>query len=124
MCCRSFFVLLYFFCWPLCCLFFFDIQILITPLVSSNSSYSTIEIRENVFCFDIILLQCGPHCVDMRDYLREMTFNYFERKFSNYIFLSVGVHHSKRIRYQSISNTLSYIWISTPLKTDMGHCKC
>jgi hypothetical protein len=27
--------------WPLCCLFFFDIWILITPLVSSNSSYST-----------------------------------------------------------------------------------
>ena len=25
--------------WPLCCLFFFDIRILITPLVSSNSSY-------------------------------------------------------------------------------------
>ena len=25
--------------WSLCCLFFFDIRILITPLVSSNSSY-------------------------------------------------------------------------------------
>jgi hypothetical protein len=31
--------LLHFFFWPLCCLFFFDIRILITPLVSSNSSY-------------------------------------------------------------------------------------
>ena len=29
-----------FFLWPLCCLFFFDIRILITPLVSSNSSYN------------------------------------------------------------------------------------
>jgi hypothetical protein len=37
--CRSLFVLLYFFFWPLCCLFFFDIRILITSLVSSNSSY-------------------------------------------------------------------------------------
>ena len=36
--CRSLFVLLYFFFWPLCCLFFFDIRILIAPLVSSNSS--------------------------------------------------------------------------------------
>ena len=36
--CRSLFVLLYFFFWPLCCLFF-DIRILITLLVSSNSSY-------------------------------------------------------------------------------------
>ena len=48
--CRSVFILLYFFFWPLCCLFFFfwplcclfffDIPVLlITPLVSSNSSY-------------------------------------------------------------------------------------
>ena len=28
-----------FFLWPFCCLFFFDIRILITPLISSNSSY-------------------------------------------------------------------------------------
>ena len=91
----------------LCCLFFFNIWILNIPLLSSNSSYNTTKIRENLFCFNIILLQYGPHCVDIRDYLREITFNYFERKFSNCIFLSVGVHHSTRIRYQSISNTLS-----------------
>ena len=36
--CRSLFVLLYFVFWPLYCLYFFDIRILITPLVSSNSS--------------------------------------------------------------------------------------
>ena len=36
--CRSMFVLLSFFFWSLCCLFFFDTQILIIPLVSSNSS--------------------------------------------------------------------------------------
>ena len=35
--CRSLFVLLSFFFWPLCCLSF-DLRILITPLVSSNSS--------------------------------------------------------------------------------------
>ena len=39
--CRSLFVLLYFFFWPLCCLFFFDIRILIAPLVSSNSFLNT-----------------------------------------------------------------------------------
>jgi len=38
--CRSLSVLLYFFIWPLCCLFFFDLRILITPLISSSSSYS------------------------------------------------------------------------------------
>ena len=40
MICSSLFVLLYFFFWSLCCLFF-DIQILITHLVSSNSSYNS-----------------------------------------------------------------------------------
>jgi hypothetical protein len=34
---RSLFVLLYFFFWPLCCLFFFNLQIQVTPLVSSDS---------------------------------------------------------------------------------------
>ena len=33
-CCLSF--------WPLCCLFFFDIRVLIMSLVSSNSSYNTL----------------------------------------------------------------------------------
>jgi hypothetical protein len=48
--CRSLFVLLYFFFWPLCCLFF-DIRILITPLISSNSSY--------------IFLGCSPDCLSI-----------------------------------------------------------
>jgi hypothetical protein len=37
--CRSLAVLLYFYFWTLCSLFFFDIRILIAPLVSSNSSF-------------------------------------------------------------------------------------
>ena len=37
---RSLFVLLYFSFWPLCCLSFVDLRIMITPLVSSNSSLS------------------------------------------------------------------------------------
>jgi len=37
--CRSLFVLLYFFFWPWCCLFFFDIRVLITPLVFSLFLY-------------------------------------------------------------------------------------
>jgi hypothetical protein len=36
------FVLLF---WPLCCLFFYDIRILITPLVSSNSSAMECPLR-------------------------------------------------------------------------------
>ena len=36
--CRSLLVLLSFYFWPLCCLSFFDLRFLITPLVSSNSS--------------------------------------------------------------------------------------
>ena len=36
--CRSLLILFSFFFWPLCCLFLFDIRILITPMVSSNFS--------------------------------------------------------------------------------------
>ena len=49
--CRALFVLLYFFCWPLCCLFFFDIRILITPLVSSNSSYQILLFIQDVLWY-------------------------------------------------------------------------
>ena len=35
----SLFVLLYFFFWPLCCQFFYDLRILITPVVSYNCSF-------------------------------------------------------------------------------------
>ena len=45
MICRSLFVLLYLFLWSLCCLFIFVIRILITPLASSNSSYSKSQIN-------------------------------------------------------------------------------
>jgi hypothetical protein len=36
--CRSLIDLFSFFFWPLCCLFLFDLLILVTPLVSSNST--------------------------------------------------------------------------------------
>ena len=43
--CRSLFVLLYFFFWPLWYLFFFDIRILFTSLVSSSSASWTTTVR-------------------------------------------------------------------------------
>jgi hypothetical protein len=43
--CISLFVLLYFFALPLCCLSFFDLRILISPLISSNSSSR--EVKRN-----------------------------------------------------------------------------
>ena len=59
--CRSLCVLLSFFFWPLCCLPF-DLQILITPLVSSNSSYSWryfIGVRVKCLCvFLLFILEC------------------------------------------------------------------
>ena len=41
--CRLLFVLLSLFFWLVCCLSFFDLRILITPFVSSHSSYSRTE---------------------------------------------------------------------------------
>ena len=52
--CRSLYVLLYFFFWPLCCLSF-DLRILITPLVSSNSS-CLVWVTSSTIKLDCILL--------------------------------------------------------------------
>ena len=51
--CRSLLVFLYFFPWLLCCLFFFDLRILIIPLVPSNSSYELLLLdpQFSVQCF-------------------------------------------------------------------------
>jgi hypothetical protein len=51
--CRSLFVLLSFFFWPLCCLSFFDLRILIASLISSNSSHNN-AVR-TVICDDRII---------------------------------------------------------------------
>ena len=51
--CRSLFALLYLFFWPLGCLFFLDVRILINPLVSSNSVSGVWKFKEKVkdrFC--------------------------------------------------------------------------
>ena len=48
--CRSLFVSLYFFFWPLCCLSF-DLRILITLLVSSNYSYLFIYLFFYLFIY-------------------------------------------------------------------------
>jgi hypothetical protein len=66
MSCRSLFVLLYFFFWPLCCLFFY-LRILITHMVFSNSSSDSsishcqyvvkITSPKTLFCFLAILIK-------------------------------------------------------------------
>jgi hypothetical protein len=60
MLCRSLFVLLSFLFFPLCCLSFIDLWILITPLVSSNSSSHTLSI----YIIGIIMKNvcCGLNC--------------------------------------------------------------
>ena len=48
--CRSLCVLLFFFFWPLCCLSFFDLWILITSLVSSNCFHTIVVNFSILFC--------------------------------------------------------------------------
>ena len=77
--CRSLFVLLFFFVWPLCCQFFFNLRILITLLVSSSSSYTCmlkyityfpkentkIVMHSNV-CYDNIIHEMGAMVTIMK----------------------------------------------------------
>jgi hypothetical protein len=48
--CGSLFVHLYFVFWPLCCLFFFDLRIMIVSLGSPNYTY-TVEVINNTYTF-------------------------------------------------------------------------
>ena len=50
-CCRCLLILLYFSFWPLCCPFFFDLRLRITPLVSSTFSSSINYQRQQNFRF-------------------------------------------------------------------------
>jgi hypothetical protein len=54
---------LFFFFWPLCCLSFFDIQILITPLVSSNSSCPFVLFLL-LIVLSVLLRYTDADCVD------------------------------------------------------------
>jgi hypothetical protein len=59
MTCRSLFVLLYFFFWPLCCLFFLDMRFLIVRLISSNSFSSKLFSETLEFLIDNIFVMFG-----------------------------------------------------------------
>ena len=75
--CRSLFVLLSFFSYPLCCLSFFDLRILISPLVSSNSSSNNrLELASTVV--NIVdgddsrnSTKCAEHTYPTREYRYE-----------------------------------------------------
>jgi len=56
MICRSLFFILSFFFWALCCLSFFDIRILITPLVSSTLLGGT-SIAVSLFYLNLVVNQ-------------------------------------------------------------------
>ena len=96
--CRSLFLLLFFFSWSLCFLFFFDIWILITPLVSSNSSclLATLHrpLNSTIYCFYHINLwgflepnrdfQCGT-CTKKGTHLQTLILHRpFNRSHSTY----------------------------------------
>jgi hypothetical protein len=57
--CRSLFVLLYLFFFPLCCRFFFDTRILITRLVSSNTSFNILCIMFKIMDVRSVICEVG-----------------------------------------------------------------
>ena len=61
--CGSLFALLSFFFWPLCCLFFFDIRILITPLISSNFLYENDIFGVNVLFWHLKITIIKDRCI-------------------------------------------------------------
>jgi hypothetical protein len=104
--CRSLFVLLYFFFSPLCCLSFFDIRILITPLVSSNSSYSYTNA-----CY-LYLIEINKHPTQKRRSVTMVCFSlvHFVLKLYRYI---RHLHFTQDLRYwipRRHKLTTFYLW--------------
>jgi hypothetical protein len=71
--CRSLFALLYFFFWPLCCLFYFDIRILITSrwYLQTFLTRSTLDIlwRIQILISNLVSIHlhlCSCSCDDMQ----------------------------------------------------------
>ena len=95
--CRSLFVLLYYFFWPLYCLFF-DLRILITSLISLNSStHLTTSIMES---------RQSSH------------FQPINQRHENTKSLSIKTEYISRIfvRLVNIFNCLAYDWIKNQIK--------
>ena len=65
--CRSLVVLLYFFCWPLCWLSFFDIRILITSLSCLQTLLSIGFVLLNMWCV----------CIVFRSFLFPLPFSFW-----------------------------------------------
>jgi hypothetical protein len=64
-----------FFFWPLCCLFFFDVRILIAPLISSNSSYRIVLYRVQHLVMSVGL-ELTPFVVIGTDFISSCNCNY------------------------------------------------
>ena len=65
--CRSLCVLLSFFFWSLYCLSFFDLRVLISPLISSNFSY------EEMSCDSIDILSLDKFCTSCQQNIKYKT---------------------------------------------------
>ena len=62
--CRTLFVLLSFFFRPLCCLSLFNSQFLITPLVSSNSSYLRRKDTTDIVYWEVMQPRTRRRCLE------------------------------------------------------------
>ena len=87
--CRSLFVLLYFFFWPLC-LLFFDLRILITPLVLSISSISCHDRKRKMV--HVINSSSTMHTLHTETTIQEIAINCRWQEVIDKL-LSINVHY-------------------------------
>ena len=85
--------------WPLCCLSIFDLRILITPLVSSNSSYIICNSPVYLYIYTIffIVKNCRHTYIQSFPKMRSVLWS---NACSEHTFLLLGIqngHHSKKI---------------------------
>jgi hypothetical protein len=94
-----------FFFWPLCCLFFFDIRILIAPLVSSNSSWNS-----------------SSYTITMRCLSHYKVYTVVGIVWHRYIYIRFGEIRRARVTVMMLNATFNNIsvisWLSVLLQGD------
>jgi hypothetical protein len=110
MSCRSLYVLLYFFFWPLCSLLFVDLRSLITPLVSPSSSLTS-------FSLSLVIQRCcyGISFCIMISVVKLLEFTITSKKFRK---------SSKTNKGQERDHLLLALDIKTSFNSNQRSCWC
>jgi hypothetical protein len=119
--CRSLFVLLYFFFWPLCCLSFFDLRILITPVASKlvlikEFNLSLISLTIYLLWVYYLIKQLSRTNSRMFGMNRELIELFTKQLFTFVQNDTLIVHYIRYIVFRQNNSTVIYVLLADPAR--------